>query len=104
MLFVNRKDADDCFENRSKLKNISRETLGLVPGTNLYVRENLSPYMSKLAYYCRVLKRKLLVDKVTTYKGIIKISRTVSGHPVKDVIAHISDLEEIFPNIEDVWN
>ena len=100
--FVNRKDADDCFENRSKLKNITRETFGIDPGTNIYVRENLSPYMSKLAFFCRVLKRKLLVEKVTTYNGVIKIFRTVDGHPVKDVIAHKSDLEEIFPDLDDL--
>ena len=100
--FVNRKDADDCFENKSKLKNITRESYGLEPGANIYIRENLSPYMSKLAFFCRVLKRKTLVDKVTTYKGVVKITRTVRGHPVKDVIAHKSDLEEIFDNLDEL--
>ena len=100
--FVNRKDADDCFENRSKLRDLKRETHGLEPGTNIYVRENLSPYMSQLAFFCRVLKRKLLVEKVTTFKGVIKIFRTVRGRSQKDVIAHKSDLEAIFPNLDDL--
>ena len=98
--FVNRKDADDCFINRIKLKNIDREAHGLGPDANIYIRENLSPYMNKLDYFCRVLKRKDLVDKVTTFKGIVKIFRKVNDRMVMNVIGHKNDLERIFPKLE----
>ena len=101
--FINRKDADDCFENRMKLKNINREEHGLAPGANIYIRENLSPYISKLAYYCRELKRREYIEKVTTFKGVIKIFRTVeNSRMVKSVIGHKEDLLKIFPNLNEI--
>lgn len=104
--FVNRKDADDCLLNRSKLRNIDREAVGLEPDINIYVNENLSPYMRKLAYYCRVLKRKSLIDKVTTFKGIIKITRTIgddeNSRTLTNVIGHKDDIEKLFPTLDDL--
>ena len=101
--FINRKDADDCFENRMKLKNINREEHGLAPGANIYIRENLSPYISKLAYYCRELKRREYIEKVTTFKGVIKIFRTVeNSRMVKSVIGHKDDLLKFFPNLNEI--
>ena len=99
--FINRKDVDDCISNRKKLENINKEARGLPPGAKIYVRENLSPYMGKLAYHCRVLKRKNLIDKVTTFKGVVKIFRTVGDRSVTNVIGHKNDLEKIF-NLEDM--
>ena len=100
--FVNRKDAEDCFVNRGKLKNIAKEAHGLGAGDNIYVRENLSPYMSKLAYFCRVLKRKDVIEKITTYKGVVKIFRTVNYRTVSDIIGHRNDLDKLFPNLDDL--
>ena len=104
--FVNRKDADDCLTNRAKLRNFDREAVGLDADVNIYVNENLSPYMRKLSYYCRVLKRKSLIDKVTTFKGIIKITRTVGEgeyrQKLTNVIGHKSDIEKLFPNFDDL--
>ena len=99
--FVNRKDADDCFENRGKLRDFNREAHGLNPQANIYIRENLSPYMNKLAYYCRVLRREGYIDKITTFKGVIKVSRTV-GMTQKSVsvISHKKDLLKIFPDLD----
>ena len=102
--FVNRKDAEDCLSNRSKLKTLDREALGLDPETMIFFRENLSPYMNKLAYYCRILKRKNLIEKVTTYKGVVKIFMTLSGNRVVRVIGHKKDLENIFDNLDELLN
>ena len=49
--FVNRKDADDCLGNRKKLRTFNRESVGLDPGTDIYLNENLCPFMRKLAFY-----------------------------------------------------
>ena len=104
--FVNRKDAEDCLANRKKLKNLDLEALGFEPGTKIFVNENLSPYMSKIAYYCRTLKRQNLIEKVTTFKGVVKIFRLIDGSPgrnrtVTNVIGHKQDLQKIFPNLDE---
>ena len=67
------------------------------------VNENLSPFMRKLAYYCRVLRRKGFIERVTTFKGIVKIYRTV-GHDqhAASIIGHKQDLEKLFPNLDDL--
>lgn len=101
--FVNRKHAVDCLENRAKLRDFNREVVGLTPETNIFINENLSPYMSKLAYCCRVLKRQKQIDKVTTFKGVVKISMTIGNRMVSKVIGHLNDLEKIFPNMEDLF-
>ena len=100
--FVNRKDAEDCLENRSKLKNLNKEAVGLDAESKIFVRENLSPFMNKLAYYCRVLKRKNLIDKITTYKGVVKIFMTIDNVRAVRVIGHKKDLENIFTNLDDL--
>ena len=103
--FVNRKDVEDSLTNRSKLKDLDREAVGLKPDAKIFVSENLSPYMAKLAYYCRTLRRKCLINKITTFKGVIKITRPVTpGHKPNspEVIGHKHDLEKIFPNLDEL--
>ena len=100
--FVNRKDADDCLENRGKLRNINRGEFGLEEGSNIYIKENLSPYMSRLAYFCRVLKRKQYIEKTTSFKGVVKIFRTVDNRNLANIIGHKKDLEKIFPNLNEL--
>ena len=74
--FVNRKDAEDSLYNRNKLKDLNGETVGLAEGkVDIYINPSLSPYMKKLAFYCRVLQRQNFVAKVTSYKGVVKIFR-----------------------------
>ena len=90
--FVNRKDAEDCLANRKQLQNFDLESVGFQPDTQIYISENLSPYMSRLAYYCRVLKRRGKINRLTTFKSLIKISRSVGGEGSTDVIQHKEDL------------
>ena len=103
--FINRKDVEDCLKNRSKLKDLDREAVGLNPAAKIFVSENLSPYMAKLAFYCRTLKRKFVIDKITTFKGVIKIRRPVGPGQkpnLPGVICHKQDLENIFPNLDEL--
>ena len=100
--FVNRKDAEDCLVNRKKLKNFDLESVGFDSDAQIFINENLSPYMSRLAYYCRVLKRQGLVNKLTTFKGVIKITRSSGTDHQMDVIQHKEDLVKIFPNLDDL--
>ena len=102
--FINRKDADDCLENRRKLKNIDRGAVGLEEDVKIFVNENLSPYMSKLAFHCRTLKRANMIEKVTTFKGVVKITRTVGAEnrTMTNIIKHKVDLVKIFPNLDEI--
>ena len=63
MKFVNRKDANECLKNRFNLKDMNKDSVGLPMHTKLFIDEQLSPYISKLAYMCRCLKRSNLVSK-----------------------------------------
>ena len=100
--FVNRKDAEDCLSNSKKLRDINLEEVGIEKDVNIYVNQNLSPYMNKLAYYCRILKRRNLVEKVTTFKGVVKITRKVNSRMVATKIGHKCDIVKLFPNFEKI--
>ena len=100
--FVNRKDAEDCLTNSKKLKDVNLEDVGLHKNSKIYVNQNLSPFMSTLAYYCRILKRKDLVVKLTTFKGVLKITRKVDNRFVTTKIGHKCDIEKLFPNLEEI--
>ena len=100
--FVNRKDAEDCLTNSKKLRDTNLQEVGIGKDVKIYVNQNLSPYMNTLAYYCRVLKRKNLIEKVTTFKGVVKLTRKVNDRMVSTKIGHKCDIEKIFPNFEDI--
>ena len=70
--FANRKDANECLKNRSNLKYINKELIGLPKHTTLFMDEQLSPYISKLAYMCRCLKRSNLISKHKLQKELLK--------------------------------
>ena len=73
MKFDNWKDANECLKNRFNLKDMNKESVGLPMHTKLFIDEQLSPYISKLAYMCRCLKRSNLISKHKLQNGIIKI-------------------------------
>ena len=102
--FVNRKDAEDSLENSKKLQGFDRAAVGIANDVNIFVKQNLSPYMNKLAYFCRVLKRRSLIEKVTTFKGVIKITRMTGpdgNHRVTNIISHKEDLLKLYPNLDE---
>ena len=59
--------------------------------------------MNKLAYLCRALKRQGKIEKVTTFKGVIKILWKTGPSLERSawkVIGHITDLKNLFPDLE----
>ena len=71
---VNRGDVEDALDNRNKLQTINKTAVGLPRGTGqIYLNTHLTPYNSKLAYFCRQLKKKKKVSKINIRKGKIKI-------------------------------
>ena len=103
--FVNRKDAEDCLVNRKNLRQLDNSEVGIGSNSKIFVSENLSPYMSKLAYYCRVLKRKSLLTAIRTYRGIIKVGlKNDSDILCWHKIGHTNDLIKLFGNPDNLLN
>ena len=70
---VNRKDVEQALSNRGKLKNLNPADIDLPPSTGgIYLNEHLTPYFSKLAFYCRRLKKKNCIKKCPQIKGSSK--------------------------------
>ena len=97
---VNRKDVVKTLENRMQINNYSKGDLGLPPN-----RENISrcaPYFSKLAFYCRKLKKNKFVNEISTKRGKLRIQlRTQSEDSAAPAlkwynIDHINDLHVLF--------
>ena len=92
--FVNRKNVKNLLYSRKKLKDLD---VGL--GTaRLNVNENLTNYNSKLAYNCRKLKRKKLINKCFTIDGNVYLQRTEGERSKK--ISHMTTLEELYPRFD----
>ena len=49
--FVNRKDAEQSIENRTKLANFNRVEPGFDPNVPIYINQHLTSFISKLAFY-----------------------------------------------------
>ena len=100
--FVNRKDAEDCISNRRKLANLDRHKTGIETDAPLYINEHLSPYMNKLAYFCRTLKRKSKIVALSSFRGVLKVKVEIDSRWLK--IGHMVDLKNLFPNLDDILN
>ena len=70
---VNREDAEEAVRNCSRLKEFNKEELGLSPNSSIFINEHLTPFNSKLGFYCRRLKKKSLVKQTKSQKGVVKI-------------------------------
>ena len=98
--FHSRKVVKDIHDNSKKLKNISDLHLnipGLTSESMIFIRASQCPYYRTLAFNCRVLKRKGLLERHSTGKDG-KISIKIGQRWYK--ITHEEDLRHHFPNFE----
>ena len=99
--FVNKKPVEEALNNWKKIKDLDRKKAGLPDATgDIYISSHLTPYNAKLAYHCRQLKRKKLLNKISTKKGVIRILVTAdenSGNLVWKTISSPKDILNIFP-------
>ena len=99
---VNRRAVEDTLRNGKKLLKYDPSKLGLpTPAPKLYVNPHLSPYRSKIAYYCRKLKRENRIEKMSTYKGNIRILINAESDDEDEEdrwkqITHLDQLKELF--------
>ena len=98
--FVNRKFAKEAIVNRKSLKNIDKSSIVLSNSSDIFINENLTPTNSKLAFYCRKLKREGFVDRNFSRDGVVCItSKNVqNGKTIK--VLHFNTLVDLFPNFD----
>ena len=95
---MNRKVCKSALKNRKKLRSVDATKLELPIRSKLFINENLSPYVNKIAFQCRRLKRARKIIKVYSHERIVHIVRTVQEKPKK--IIHMSDLTFMFPEFD----
>ncbi len=99
--FVTRETVRAIHQNKNKLKDLddlNLEIAGLNSESRIFIRPSLSPYYNNLAYNCRVLKRKKLIQRVMTGNDGRLSIRLHDDSFVK--IHHESDLLKTFPDFE----
>ena len=94
--FVSRKRRNEVYAVRDDLNNHNHARFGVEEGQRLYINQNLSPVMKKLAYYGRKLKRENVIVKTASDYGMLKIKIKERGRWIK--IKHEFDLRSYFPN------
>ena len=71
-------------------------SIGLDKNINLFFSQKLSDYNNKIAFHCRVLKRKRLIDSTWAYVG--KAFMKIQENGNKEEIKHLSQLTRTFPD------
>ena len=92
--FVNRKHSFEALKNKKILMSVDLTSIGLDKNTNLFLSQNLSDYNNKIAFHCRELRRKRLIDSTWAYDGKIFIKIQDNGN--KEEIKHLSQLTRKF--------
>ena len=95
--FTGRKRRDKVLERGREINNYDLKRVGIDNQNKIYINEDLSPYMKKLAYFCRKLRKEKIIAKTKSEYGIIKIKIREDDHRWKK-ITHEQDLMDIFPD------
>ena len=69
-------------------------SIGLDKNINLFFSQKLSDYNNKIAFHCRELKRKRLIDSTWAYVG--KAFMKIQENGNKEEIKHLSQLTRTF--------
>ena len=93
--FLRRKDCEQIMRVKSELKSLKPADMNLPVRTKLYINESLCPYYRGLWKQCNKLwnKRKLLAS--ITVNGLVRVKLQENG--LYNIITHIDDIKEIFP-------
>ena len=71
-------------------------SIGLDKNIHLFFSQKLSDYNNKIAFHCRELKRKRLIDSTWAYVG--KAFMKIQENGNKEEIKHLSQLTRTFPD------
>ena len=94
--FVNRRHSFEALKNKKMLMSVDPTSIGLDKNTNLFLSQKLSDYDNKIAFRCRELRLKRLIDSTWAYggKNFIKIQDNSN----KEEIKYLSQLTRKFLN------
>ena len=96
--FVNRKDAELAIKNRSKLKDFDAPLIGSVEATDIYVKENFCPFLQKIGFMCRKLKRAHLIFSTWMLNGRVNIKVKERDKPI--IFNHPDELCSTYPDFD----
>ena len=94
--FVNRNYSFEALKNKKMLMSVDFTSIVLGKNTNLFFVSNLSDYSNKIAYQCRELRRKRLIDSTLACGGKVFIKTQDNGN--KEEIKRLSQLTKKSPD------
>ena len=75
--------------------SVALTSIGLDKNANLFLSQSLSDYNNKIAFHCRELIRKRLIDSTWAYDRKVFIKIQDNGN--KEEIKHLRQLTRKFP-------
>ena len=94
--FPRRKDCEHVMQKKSELRKLKPSELDLPNGAKLYINESLCPCYRSLWNQCKKLWNKQGIFSFFTVNGSIRIKIRENGP--YNIITHIDDLKDIFPD------
>ena len=94
--FPRRKDCEHAMRKKIELRILKPSELDLPNGAKLYRNESLCPYYRDLWKQCKELWNKQGIFSFFTVNGSIRIKIRENGP--YNIITHIDDLKDIFPD------
>ena len=95
--FSNRKDCLQILRVKKQLKDLDCYLFNFQDCMKILINESLCPYYNWLWNKCKAIKNKNKLHQFYTLNGIIRVQLVEHG-AVKSV-KYISDLEELFPDV-----
>ena len=93
---LSKQDCEHVMRKKNELRKLKPSELDLPNGTKLYINESLCPYYRGLWNQCKKLWNKQGIFSFFTVNGSIRIKIRENGP--YNIITHIDDLKDIFPD------
>ena len=94
--FSRRKDCEHAIRKKSELRKLKLSELDLPNGTKIYIKDSLCSYYRGLWNQCKKLWNKQGIFSFFTGNGSIRMKIRENGP--YNIITHIDDLKDIFPD------
>ena len=94
--FVSGKHSLEELKNKKMLMSVDLTRIRLDKNTNLFLSQNLSSYNNKIAFHCRELSQKRLIDSTCVYGG--KVFIRIQDNSNKEEIKNLCHLTKKLPD------
>ena len=101
--FVSGKHSFEELKNKKMLMSVDLTRIRLDKNTNLFLSQNLSSYNNKIAFHCRELSQKRLIDSTCVYGGkvFIRIQDNSNKEEIKNLCQLMKKLPDHIFNLND---